>query len=87
MSKLARMDTEISQLVKKYQETVILALKDPDVSIRKRALDLLYEMCDSNNVKVIVGELLNYLTSSDFGIREELVKRKKNFTYLKLLYF
>lgn len=73
MSKLARANPETAQLAKKYQETVIIALKDSDISIRKRALDLLYEMCDAKNVKVIVGELLNYLINADFGIREELV--------------
>lgn len=51
----------------------MLALKDPDISIRKRALDLLYSMCDKSNASQIVGELLAYLTIADFAIREELV--------------
>jgi len=33
-------------------------LKDPDISIRRRALDLLYGMCDVTNAKEIVEELL-----------------------------
>ncbi|MCO5559346.1 hypothetical protein L7F22_012944 [Adiantum nelumboides] len=41
-------------------------------SIRRRALDLLYGMCDVTNAKDIVEELLQYLTTADFGIREEL---------------
>lgn len=70
---LATLDSETASLVKKYQDTVILALRDPDISIRKRALDLLYGMCDKHNAKGIVTELINYLASADYAIREELV--------------
>lgn len=70
---MAALDTETANLVMKHQETVILALRDPDISIRKRALDLLYGMCDRDNSKTIVSELLSYLTTADYAIREELV--------------
>lgn len=73
MGHLASLDSETANLVKKHQETVILALRDADISIRKRALDLLYGMCDKNNAKGIVSELLSYLATADFAIREELV--------------
>ena len=43
-------------------------------SIRRRALDLLYCMCDRSNAGEIVGELLEYLAAADFAIREELVR-------------
>lgn len=46
--------------------------QDPDVSIRKRALDLLFTMCDSSNSVEIVQELIKYLTVADFSMREEL---------------
>mmetsp|Transcript_14257 Transcript_14257/g.21550 ORF Transcript_14257/g.21550 Transcript_14257/m.21550 type:complete len:985 (-) Transcript_14257:40-2994(-) len=55
------------------QNTILVALKDPDISIRRRALDLLYSMCNNTNASEIVGELLEYLPLSDFEIREELV--------------
>lgn len=44
-----------------------------DVSVRQRAIDLLYAMCDRTNATTIVGELLNYLEKADYSIREELV--------------
>jgi AP-2 complex subunit alpha len=44
-----------------------------DLSIRKRALDLLYAVCDGNDVKVIVPSLLSYLKTAVISIREELV--------------
>ena len=73
MGRFAALDNETATIAKKHQETVILALKDPDISIRKRALDLLYGLCDKNNCKQIVSELLNYLVTADYQIREELV--------------
>jgi AP-2 complex subunit alpha len=48
-------------------------LKDRDISVRRRALDLLYSMCDTSNSKVIVGELVKYLQSADYNLREEMV--------------
>jgi AP-2 complex subunit alpha len=60
-------------------DVVVEALQDPDISIRRRALDLLYGMCNRKTSKVIVLELLGYLQSlninisADFAIREELV--------------
>lgn len=60
-------------VVKKHQDTVIYSLKDRDISIRRRALDLLYSMCDGSNAKIIVGELLKYLSVADYTLREEMV--------------
>ncbi|ORX38335.1 adaptin N terminal region-domain-containing protein [Kockovaella imperatae] len=59
--------------VKKHQDTIILSLKDRDISVRRRALDLLYSMCDTTNSKVIVGELVRYLQVADYNLREEMV--------------
>ncbi|KAK7273646.1 hypothetical protein RIF29_14704 [Crotalaria pallida] len=41
-------------------------------SIRRRDLDLLYGMCDISNSKDIVEELLQYLSTAEFAMREEL---------------
>lgn len=60
--------------VKKHQDTVINALKtERDVSVRQRAVDLLYAMCDKTNAEEIVGEMLSYLETADYSIREEMV--------------
>ena len=58
---------------RKHQQTVLLALRDKDVSVRRRALDLLYSMCDSSNAKSTVQELLRTLPSADYSLREEMV--------------
>lgn len=60
--------------VKKHQETVINALKtERDISVRQRAVDLLYAMCDRTNAEEIVQEMLTYLETADYHIREEMV--------------
>lgn len=60
--------------VKKHQETVINALKtERDISVRQRAVDLLYAMCDRTNAEDIVQEMLTYLETADYHIREEMV--------------
>ncbi len=58
-----------------HQQTVIDALKDTDVSIRKRALDLLYGMCDVESAKSIVRQLLDYLIKAEFEVRRELATK------------
>lgn len=43
------------------------------MSVRQRAADLLYAMCDRSNAKQIVAEMLSYLETADYSIREEMV--------------
>ncbi|KIL70826.1 hypothetical protein M378DRAFT_183405 [Amanita muscaria Koide BX008] len=59
--------------IKKHQTTIILSLRDKDISVRRRALDLLYSMCDTDSSELIVGELLRYLKIADYALREEMV--------------
>lgn len=59
--------------IKRHQNTIIHSLRDKDISVRRRALDLLYSMCDVDNSEVIVGELLRYLKVADYALREEMV--------------
>uniref|UniRef100_A0A6I8PT55 AP-2 complex subunit alpha n=1 Tax=Xenopus tropicalis TaxID=8364 RepID=A0A6I8PT55_XENTR len=62
------------EAVKTHIETVINALKtERDVSVRQRAVDLLYAMCDRSNAQQIVAEMLSYLETADYSIREEIV--------------
>ena len=57
----------------RHQKSIVATLKDPDISIRRRGLDLLFTMCNSQNVRDIVDELLKYLEIADFTMRDELV--------------
>jgi len=42
--------------VKKHTDTILNALRDRDISVRRRGLDLLYSMCDESNSRRIVAE-------------------------------
>jgi AP-2 complex subunit alpha len=65
--------TETLGPIKKHQQIIIGSLRDRDISVRRQGLDLLYSMCDASNAQVIVGELLKYLQTADYAIREEMV--------------
>jgi len=58
---------EAAQQFKKHQDSIIKSLKDKDVSLRRRALDVLYSMCDSHNSELVVGQLLEYLEVAPRG--------------------
>jgi len=44
-----------------------------NISVRQRAVDLLYAMRGRGNVQMIVAEMLLYLETADYAIREEMV--------------
>ena len=58
--------------VSRHQQTVLDCLKDHDLVIKKQALDLLYKITNSTNVKSIVKELLNYLLVAEADFKKEL---------------
>jgi len=60
--------------VQTHQSTVTKLLHtEKDTTVQKRAVDVLYEVCDKRNVTEIVGELLKFLERAEYTIREELV--------------
>jgi AP-2 complex subunit alpha len=65
--------TDTLDPIKKHQQIIIGSLRDRDISVRRQGLDLLYSMCDSTNAQPIVSELLKYLQTADYAIREEMV--------------
>lgn len=69
-SKLTGDDPEVINLINKL-------LSHPDISVRRRAMDVMFEMCSQNNSKEIVGKLLQYLGEAELDLREEMVCRKK----------
>jgi AP-1 complex subunit gamma-1 len=63
------------QAVQRHRNTIVDCLKDPDVSIRRRALDLIYSLVNESNIRILVRELLNFLLISDVQFRPELVAK------------
>lgn len=72
MAKLAQLEGTADS-IKKHQSTVLVSLKDADISVRRRALGLLFVMCDTDNAEKIVDELVAHLAMADAAIREEMV--------------
>lgn len=60
-------------LIQEHLKTILKLLRDNDISIRRRALDILYIMCSPSTAPRIVEELLNYSDEPDLSIKEELV--------------
>ena len=61
--------------VTRHQQTVIDCLKDHDLVIKKKALDLLFKITNASNVKSITKELLNYLLVADTDFKKELANK------------
>lgn len=60
-------------VVLRQQKAVFISLKERDISLRRRALDLLFATCGKDNAVEIVEELLRNLVTADDAIREEMV--------------
>ena len=44
-----------------------------DISVRRRALDLLFTMCNPSNARTIITALVSFLEHAEYAIREEMV--------------
>lgn len=51
--------------VQRHRNTILECLRDPDISIRRRALDLSFTLIREDNVRVLIRELLAFLEVAD----------------------
>jgi AP-1 complex subunit gamma-1 len=51
--------------VQRHRNTILDCLRDPDISIRRRALDLSFTLVNESNVRVLIRELLAFLEVAD----------------------
>eukprot|EP00127_Corallochytrium_limacisporum_P005421 Clim_evm33s204 gene=Clim_evmTU33s204 len=51
--------------VQRHRGTIVDCLRDPDVSIRRRAMELIFVLINQDNVRVLVRELLLFLEVAD----------------------
>ncbi len=61
--------------VQRHKTTIMDCLKDPDLVIKKKALELTSVLINENNVKQIVKELIDYLLSSEPELKEAIVAK------------
>jgi AP-1 complex subunit gamma-1 len=51
--------------VQRHRNTILECLRDPDISIRRRALDLSFTLINEGNVRLLIRELLAFLEVAD----------------------
>ncbi|KAG8199557.1 hypothetical protein JTE90_009398 [Oedothorax gibbosus] len=51
--------------VQRHRSTIVECLKDPDVTIRKRAMELCFALVNSNNIRTMTKELIIFLEKAD----------------------
>ena len=61
--------------VQRHRNIIVDCLKDPDISIRRRALDLVYALVNHSNVKALVRELLGYLLVADLELKADITAK------------
>ncbi|CAM8916118.1 unnamed protein product [Rhodiola kirilowii] len=61
-----------AQAVQRHRVTILECVKDSDISIRKRALELVYLLVNETNVKQLTKELIDYLEVSDQDFKGDL---------------
>ena len=61
--------------IQKHRGVILEFLKDNDISLQKRALDLIYLIINKNNLKKITRECLIFLPKAEDEIKFELTKK------------
>lgn len=72
---LVKLTARSTATVTKFDENLPLiyrSLNDKDISVRRKALDLLYTVCNSGNYTAIINKLLDYFPGADFSLRSEV---------------
>uniref|UniRef100_H3G6T5 AP-1 complex subunit gamma n=1 Tax=Phytophthora ramorum TaxID=164328 RepID=H3G6T5_PHYRM len=75
LNTLSKVVTDDVAAVQRHTNTIVDCLKDPDTSIRQRALDLIYSLVNSTNIQTLAREMLNYLVIAPSEQKPELCSR------------
>lgn len=65
----------MTQAVQRHRTTIVECVKDADVSIRRRALELVYGLVNEGNVRNLTRELIDYLGVADAEFKPDLAAK------------
>ena len=65
--------SKASESILSQKNVILISLRDHDPSIRRRALDVLFALCNKKVAPEIVNDLLDYLSEKDVQLKEELI--------------
>lgn len=54
-----------TQAIQRHSNTILDCLRDEDISIRRRALELSFTLINEGNIRVLARELLAFLEVAD----------------------
>nr|KAJ3421163.1 clathrin associated protein complex large subunit [Polyrhizophydium stewartii] len=66
--------TDASAL-QRHRSTVLECLRDPDISIRRRALDLSFYLINATNIRILMRELLSFLEVAEADVKSSIATR------------
>ncbi|EFJ49536.1 hypothetical protein VOLCADRAFT_101862 [Volvox carteri f. nagariensis] len=75
LNTLAKVVSVDTQAVQRHRATIVECVKDADVSIRRRALELVYSLVNEANIRTLTRELLDYLAVSDAEFKPDLTAK------------
>lgn len=75
LNSLSKVVSEDLSAVQRHRNTIVECLKDPDISIRQRALELVFQLVNDQNVVTLTTELLNYLVVAPADSKASLVSK------------
>lgn len=78
LNTLARVVAVDAQAVQRHRATIVECVKDPDASIRRKALELVYALVNEGNVRALTTELLDYLRVCDPEFKPDLTAKVCN---------
>ena len=64
-----------SSALQRHRSTILDCLRDPDVSIRRRALDLSFFLITAQNIRILTRELLSFLEIAEGDIKSSIASR------------
>jgi len=56
--------------VQRHRATILDCLKDPDVTIKKRAMELCFALINSSNIEIMAKDLIQFLRTAEQDFRE-----------------